>query len=664
MILEIIKTKSKSNEILIGEIVIESDIEINSSTTFYFSVYHYTFLEKAMKLNTETKKDSKEKYLYFFLVLLVVFSGWVVSLNPKKVTDVTVRLSLFAMEKGYQGVTRIDSGERVYTSIDYIKKIMSSPINLGELTLEPLGTIYIDLSFESETTLNEEINKAIEFGTAHEREKLSVPGSIRTKTNETLDITLNLKGNGLDHVLYKDKESLRVEVKGGTYAGMSEFTLQHPLVRDFQLEPIFMYITKQYGILSTELKLVNLIINGQNKGIFQIEEVGTKEHIERSGRLNSVVLRFKAPRNPQLVNSSISLSGRTVTYRTATFDSLESKQIKSNSELSEYEKIAKGRLREYLEGHLKASEVFDPVLMGRYIGIVETLGTYHPVIFHNFLFYYNPSTGYLEPIAHDGSLFQRYNHNNLVTNITDGFVEELLYDEKIFESYIETVYKFTSDLVSNEKFYGEIVKVESDWYKHLIKEFWLLEKVNFYEFQERALGLMAKSRDELSERSSRKKETLKGKKYTCSNSTTIKNDRSNEIKDVVNQYELIKSEFFKSDDCYVIKVWSTAFDYPKDGSFNENTFCFENRNNPTCNFKKIEIVGIEVIEENTNKIYEITDLVEIEYTTTYTGGFPKIPQYKTYNIQSTNIDSVRIYYKNLFDDKIVYVVSDEIIPNS
>ena len=71
MILEIIKTKSKSNEILIGEIVIESDIEINSSTTFYFSVYHYTFLEKAMKLNTETKKDSKEKYLYFLMNMLI-----------------------------------------------------------------------------------------------------------------------------------------------------------------------------------------------------------------------------------------------------------------------------------------------------------------------------------------------------------------------------------------------------------------------------------------------------------------------------------------------------------------------------------------------------------------------------------------------------------------
>ena len=64
---------------------------------------------------------------------------------------------------------------------------------------------------------------------------------------------------------------------------MSEFSLQHPLVRDFQLEPMFMYVANNYGIITTDLKLINLNINGKNHGIFEIEEVGTKEHLERSG---------------------------------------------------------------------------------------------------------------------------------------------------------------------------------------------------------------------------------------------------------------------------------------------------------------------------------------------------------------------------------------------
>ena len=53
---------------------------------------------------------------------------------------------------------------------------------------------------------------------------------------------------------------------------MSEFSLQHPLVRDFQLEPIFLKITKDMEYL-TETDLVNLYINGENRGIFQLKKL-------------------------------------------------------------------------------------------------------------------------------------------------------------------------------------------------------------------------------------------------------------------------------------------------------------------------------------------------------------------------------------------------------
>ena len=65
-------------------------------------------------------------------------------------------------------------------------------------------------------------------------------------------------------------------MENSLYQDMSEFSLQHPLVRDFQLEPMFMYVADTYGIITTELKLVNLNINGKNHGIFEIEEVGNK----------------------------------------------------------------------------------------------------------------------------------------------------------------------------------------------------------------------------------------------------------------------------------------------------------------------------------------------------------------------------------------------------
>ena len=55
---------------------------------------------------------------------------------------------------------------------------------------------------------------------------------------------------------------------------------------------------------------------------------------------------------------------------------------------------------------MRASEVFDAKLIGSYIAISEIFGAIHPLIFHNFLFYYNPESGLLEPIAYDASFIK------------------------------------------------------------------------------------------------------------------------------------------------------------------------------------------------------------------------------------------------------------------
>ena len=71
-----------------------------------------------------------------------------------------VQLSLFAMEKGYQGVTRMNSGEIDYSPKDYLLKIIKSPKNLKDAQFGTLETLIIDLPFDSEALLNQEIENA------------------------------------------------------------------------------------------------------------------------------------------------------------------------------------------------------------------------------------------------------------------------------------------------------------------------------------------------------------------------------------------------------------------------------------------------------------------------------------------------------------------------
>ena len=77
-----------------------------------------------MKIKNKSNKKIKTRTLFAALaVFLSIFLGWALSLNPKSISDVNVQLSLFAMEKGYQGVTRMNSGEIDYSPKDYLLKL-------------------------------------------------------------------------------------------------------------------------------------------------------------------------------------------------------------------------------------------------------------------------------------------------------------------------------------------------------------------------------------------------------------------------------------------------------------------------------------------------------------------------------------------------------------
>ena len=595
-----------------------------------------------MKLNTEFQRTNRAtKLLYFFAILLLIGISWIVNLKPNSVSDINVQLSLFAMEKGYQGVVRMNSGERTYTAIDYLKKIVSSPKNLKDISIKPLETIYIEIPFDEQVKLNSEIAKSLSFKQSNERDDLNIKGEIRENLQNTIDIEINLKGNGLDHIQYKNKESIKIELENSLYQDMSEFSLQHPLVRDFQLEPMFMHVADKYGIITTELKLVNLNINGKNHGIFEIEEVGTKEHLERSGKLNSVVLRFEAPRYRDLIDSPVAASGRAVTYRTAMFDTLNTRKINQNLQLKEYKIIAKGKFRAYLEGRVKASEVFDAKLMGNYIAISEIFGAIHPLIFHNFLFYYNPESDLIEPIAYDASLHQRYANSSKITNITDGFVEELLYDPEIFKYYSTTIYELSNNLIEGDLL-NELIEVEHSWYKYLIKEFWLLEKLNLEDFLKRPKSFLEKNLESLGSHSSRKYNQESFYNPKCGELKTLNNQSSNSLNYKLNNYELVKSEFYKNSDCVILKIWSTAFDQPDQ-------------------FNNINLVALEVESEGKVLVYDIKESIHIEESSMVNSGFPTIPKYKVFEISNINVEKIKVYYQDPISGSVVYMISDQIL---
>ena len=595
------------------------------------------------------KDKSNKKIKTFFGALAVFLSivlGWALSLNPKSISDVNVQLSLFAMEKGYQGVTRINSGEIDYSPKDYLLKIIKSPKNLKDAEFGTLETLIIDLPFDSEALLNKEIEKIKLLDGISQRSEKEVSGSIRTYNGSTLKVKLSLKGQALDHVQYKNKESMRIEVENGSYNGMTEFSLQHPLVRDFQLEPVFMEVTNNYGILSTNYKLIKVVINGRSRGIFEIEEVGTKEHIERSGRRNSVVLRLQVDPDQNLNIAKISDSGLPETYRTAAIDTLNTSQIIKDPLLNEYKKISTSLLRSYLDGQISASEAFDTKLMGRYLGIIEVFGSLHPAIYRNMLFYYNPLTGLLEPLAYDASLFQRYGKNTVIRNLTDGLFEELLNDEEIFEEYYKTISDFSLKLVEGGSLYNSLVEIDKNWHSKLLQEYWLLGSIDFKEIRTRANELIKKPKTIFAKRSNRILPAFESRKYFCENPQTITINKLNEnFEDVNNpEYDLIHSENFIVENCRVIKIWSSAFDN-------------------AASSKKIKLIAIELKSDDKSTFYSVDNEVSIEqnlFLDEFNSVLPSVPDYLEIYTGDIESDLVNIYFINPVNNKLDIIKSNNI----
>ena len=83
------------------------------------------------------------------------------------------------------------------------------------------------------------------------------------------------------------------------------------------------------------------------------------------------------------------------------------------------------------------------------------------------------------------------------------FVEELLYDPEIFKYYSSTIYELSNLLVEGD-LVNELIEVEHSWYKYLVKEFWLLEKLNLEDFLKRPKSFLEKNLESLASHSSRK----------------------------------------------------------------------------------------------------------------------------------------------------------------
>ena len=251
---------------------------------------------------------------------------------------------------------------------------------------------------------------------------------------------IRLKGDRKTHFVEKDKSSYKLELDRDQFIyGVKKFSLQKPRIRNYIHEWIFHELSEDEGIIKIKYDFIKLSINGEDQGLYVIEEGFGKELIERNKRRNGPIFGL---------DEDIHTTDENPIFE------IYNKNYWNRPENSSIVNIASKKLQDIFDEELSVDEVFDLDKWAAYFAIIDLTGTYHGSFLKSVKFYYNPINGLFEPIPFDGHRlkpnYHKYNLN---------------YDDRILIDRIQNpIAKEARDLTWLKKFFYKDGKINQKFY--------------------------------------------------------------------------------------------------------------------------------------------------------------------------------------------------------
>ena len=238
-----------------------------------------------------------------------------------------------------------------------------------------------------------------------------ISSDLKTYFDASIDIngvkvpaSLRLKGDWTDH-LEGDKWSYRIKLKGSnSYHGMKKFSIQDGHTRSFMMEWFGHRLFEKEDVLTTRYQFKVVYINGENKGVYALEEHFDKRLLENRNRREGPIVKFD---ESGIWQARMHQFERNVNFKNYPY--LESAEIlpfskkrtrKSPVLLGQF-KLAQSHMNRYRNFDKHLHEYMDMDKMARFLALCEVMNATHGLIWHNQRNYLNPVKGCLEPIAYD-----------------------------------------------------------------------------------------------------------------------------------------------------------------------------------------------------------------------------------------------------------------------
>ncbi len=277
-------------------------------------------------------------------------------------------------------------------------------------------------------------------------------------------IRIKLKGVHSEHWKDPKKWSFKIKLLNEkTIDGFKRFSIQQPKTRDYLYEWLFMRVLEKEGLIFHRTKFLETIVNGENLGIYFLEEQHSKQLIENNKRREGPIIGLD---KNLWIEEANNLKDLTVNVLDDSFWRAKIKPVQFNEEKigTEQELYLKNAIRlfeEFRNSKNKLNETFDIQQMAKLMAIKAIFGS-SEFDWRDIKFYYNPITSLLEPIGREVHIDKKFNNIDAWwIHSEDGNLKDEL--------------KFSNLFFSNKDFYklylSELFRLtESDYIPNIIKE--------------------------------------------------------------------------------------------------------------------------------------------------------------------------------------------------
>ena len=329
-----------------------------------------------------------------------------------------------------------------------------------KILTKPPEKIYIDIKFANLQKIRFKREQSLEQGVLFTEDADFVPAQLRYR-KQVIPVKLRLKGDSPEHWNDEKKWSYRIHIKGNhTLFGLTRFSIQHPKTRNYIGEWLYHQAMKRENILNLRYDFIEVNLNGDDLGIYALEEHFSKQLLEANQRREAPILKFNEDDfwyTEYLEEGLISPEDIQRLCQNSLIEPFQWNSLQRSDVLGQQYSRAEKMLAEFRSGKLKTSDVFDIEKLSIYFALVDLLGAEHGSRWINMRFYFNPITSRLEPIAFDGDAGSRI--HALILDVAydksapDYFLYNLFFSDRIFlKRYITELKRVSSPEYLDELF--------------------------------------------------------------------------------------------------------------------------------------------------------------------------------------------------------------------